>query len=221
MLTAGGVQRAQRVGSVAIAVLGGPQPPHGCALLVAGVLQQEPQGAGGPRLAVPGGGEVPARSLLQLAPALQDAAEVQRGPAVPAGGRLPVPLLRLVLALGRPGHRARGGAVGHHGHGRAGRLGGTAGDDLEVVQGLLRALDVLEGLDGQLAGPWPWNVLGWPGVNVPAGFTSDGLPVGAQLLGPEGTEELLISLAAQLEADRRWYEHRPDPLRTWSAPVEQ
>ena len=25
---------------------------------------------------------------------------------------------------------------------------------------------------------WPWNVLGWPGVNVPAGLTPDGLPVG-------------------------------------------
>lgn len=56
---------------------------------------------------------------------------------------------------------------------------------------------------------WPWNVLGWPGINVPAGFTSDGLPVGAQLLGPSRSEERLISLAAQLEADRRWYEHRP------------
>ena len=56
---------------------------------------------------------------------------------------------------------------------------------------------------------WPWNVLGWPGVNVPAGFTADGLPVGAQLLGPAGSEERLISLAAQLEADQRWYEKRP------------
>ncbi|HBF81660.1 MAG TPA: amidase, partial [Streptomyces sp.] len=56
---------------------------------------------------------------------------------------------------------------------------------------------------------WPWNVLGWPGVNVPAGFTHDGLPVGAQLLGPSRSEARLVSLAAQLEADRRWYEHRP------------
>lgn len=56
---------------------------------------------------------------------------------------------------------------------------------------------------------WPWNVLGWPGVNVPAGFTAHGLPVGAQLLGPAGSEERLISLAAQLEADQRWYEKRP------------
>ncbi|MGV9566367.1 amidase [Streptomyces sp. NPDC003480] len=56
---------------------------------------------------------------------------------------------------------------------------------------------------------WPWNVLGWPGVNVPAGFVGDGLPVGAQLLGPAHSEPLLVSLAAQLEADQRWYEQWP------------
>jgi amidase len=56
---------------------------------------------------------------------------------------------------------------------------------------------------------WPWNVVGWPGVGVPAGFTPAGLPVGAQLLGPECGEPLLVSLAAQLEADQRWYERRP------------
>ncbi|MGH3759165.1 amidase [Actinophytocola sp.] len=56
---------------------------------------------------------------------------------------------------------------------------------------------------------WPWNVLGWPGVNVPAGLTSAGLPVGAQLLGPAGDEELLISLAAQLESVLRWADRTP------------
>jgi amidase len=56
---------------------------------------------------------------------------------------------------------------------------------------------------------WPWNVLGWPAMNVPAGFTSAGAPVGAQLVGAEGNEALLISLAAQLEQGERWYEHRP------------
>ncbi|WP_370946221.1 amidase [Amycolatopsis sp. cg5] len=55
---------------------------------------------------------------------------------------------------------------------------------------------------------WPWNVLGWPGVNVPAGLT-DGLPLGAQLLGPSHSEERLISLAAQLESVERWQDHRP------------
>jgi amidase len=56
---------------------------------------------------------------------------------------------------------------------------------------------------------WPWNVLGWPGVNVPAGLTPEGLPIGAQLLGPEGTEARLIGLAAQLEGVERWFERRP------------
>lgn len=56
---------------------------------------------------------------------------------------------------------------------------------------------------------WPWNVLGWPAVNVPAGLTASGLPMGAQLMGPANSESLLISLAAQLERARRWYERRP------------
>ncbi|MGY5053422.1 amidase [Streptomyces sp. 900105755] len=56
---------------------------------------------------------------------------------------------------------------------------------------------------------WPWNVLGWPGVNVPAGFAGGGLPVGAQLLGPADSEPLLVSVAAQLEAELRWHELWP------------
>jgi amidase len=56
---------------------------------------------------------------------------------------------------------------------------------------------------------WPWNVLGWPGLNVPAGFTPEGLPLGAQLLGPANSEALLLSLGAQLEAAVRWHESRP------------
>ncbi|MGI5372689.1 amidase family protein [Streptomyces sp. CA-251387] len=58
---------------------------------------------------------------------------------------------------------------------------------------------------------WPWNVLGWPAISVPAGFTTTGLPLGAQLLGPAHSEPLLLSLAAQLEDDLRWHEHRPHP----------
>ena len=59
---------------------------------------------------------------------------------------------------------------------------------------------------------WPWNVLGWPGVNVPAGLIEGGLPVGAQLLGPANSEPLLISLAAALEQVERWHEEWP-PVR--------
>ncbi|TQF73474.1 amidase [Rhodococcus spelaei] len=57
---------------------------------------------------------------------------------------------------------------------------------------------------------WPWNVLGWPSVNVPAGFTSDGLPRGVQLMGHDNTEPMLVSLAAQLERELRWDRECPE-----------
>jgi amidase len=57
---------------------------------------------------------------------------------------------------------------------------------------------------------WPWNLLGWPAINIPAGFTSDGLPIGVQLMGPENSEPLLISLAAALEAIGGWSAKQPE-----------
>ncbi|WP_225727149.1 MULTISPECIES: amidase [unclassified Nocardia] len=57
---------------------------------------------------------------------------------------------------------------------------------------------------------WPWNVLGWPSINIPTGFTESGLPVGAQLMGTAATEPLLISVASQLESDLRWDRQRPE-----------
>jgi amidase len=57
---------------------------------------------------------------------------------------------------------------------------------------------------------WAWNVVGWPGISVPAGFTATGLPIGAQLLGRENDEATLLALAGQLEAeDGAWAERRP------------
>lgn len=56
---------------------------------------------------------------------------------------------------------------------------------------------------------WAWNVIGWPGVSVPAGHTEKGLPVGAQLLGPANSEPLLLALAGELEAAERWHQRRP------------
>ncbi|MGC4109467.1 MAG: amidase [Nocardioides sp.] len=49
-----------------------------------------------------------------------------------------------------------------------------------------------------------WNVAGNPACSVPAGRGTDGLPVGIQLVGPTDGEEVLFSLAAQLEAARPW-----------------
>ena len=56
---------------------------------------------------------------------------------------------------------------------------------------------------------WPWNVIGWPAISVPAGVIDGASPVGAQLLGPEGSEAMLISLAAQLQDRLRWHDRVP------------
>jgi amidase len=64
---------------------------------------------------------------------------------------------------------------------------------------------------------WPWNLLGWPSINIPAGFTSDGLPIGVQLMGPANSEPLLISLAAALEAVGAWVADQPEVW--WDVPV--
>ena len=58
---------------------------------------------------------------------------------------------------------------------------------------------------------WPWNLLGWPSVNVPAGFTADGLPIGVQLMGPAHSEGRLVSLAAELEGIGGWAAKQPTP----------
>lgn len=51
----------------------------------------------------------------------------------------------------------------------------------------------------------PWNVVGWPGVTVPAGIHPvAATPVGVQLVSPPGGEAVLLGLAAQLEDRRPW-----------------
>jgi len=55
----------------------------------------------------------------------------------------------------------------------------------------------------------PWNHLGNPAMAVPAGFADDGMPLSVQIIGRPGEEGTLLSLAAQIEAERPWKEKRP------------
>ncbi|MFD5876981.1 amidase [Streptomyces sp. NPDC060322] len=57
---------------------------------------------------------------------------------------------------------------------------------------------------------YPYNLTGQPALSLPAGFTSTGLPVGLQLVGPFGADELVLATARQIEAERG---PLPAPLR--------
>jgi amidase len=53
------------------------------------------------------------------------------------------------------------------------------------------------------------NVTGQPAISVPAGATSDGLPLAVQVVGRPGTEQLLLALAAQVQAVTAFPDRRP------------
>ena len=53
----------------------------------------------------------------------------------------------------------------------------------------------------------PFNTSGQPAISLPLG-SSDGLPVGVQLVASYGREDLLIAVGAQLAAEVRWSEQR-------------
>lgn len=56
----------------------------------------------------------------------------------------------------------------------------------------------------------PFNVTGQPAVSLPLGWPDDGLPRGAQLVAAPGRDELLVQVAAELEAASPWQQRRPN-----------
>jgi amidase len=57
-----------------------------------------------------------------------------------------------------------------------------------------------------------WNVTGMPAISLPLGWSHEGLPVGVMLAGRPAQEELLLSVAAQVERD-------VDPAAGWRRPA--
>jgi amidase len=66
------------------------------------------------------------------------------------------------------------------------------------------------GAAGVVAYTSVWNVTGQPAASVPAGFSPDGIPRAVQLVGRPHDEATLLSLSAQIEAERPWADRRPD-----------
>lgn len=55
----------------------------------------------------------------------------------------------------------------------------------------------------------PASLAGIPGISIPCGFTSEGLPIGLQILGPHFREELILRIAYQFEQATDFHRSRP------------
>jgi amidase len=63
----------------------------------------------------------------------------------------------------------------------------------------------------------PFNLTGQPAVSVPLFHGEDGLPTGAQIVGPPAGEALLLQVCSQLEQARPWADRVPaEPAATAS-----
>lgn len=55
----------------------------------------------------------------------------------------------------------------------------------------------------------PFDVYGLPAISVPCGFTSTGLPIGLQIIGPPGGEAVVLRLSHSYEQATDWHKRRP------------
>jgi aspartyl-tRNA(Asn)/glutamyl-tRNA(Gln) amidotransferase subunit A len=55
----------------------------------------------------------------------------------------------------------------------------------------------------------PFNVLGWPTVSVPCGISKDGLPIGLQIAGAIGRDDLVLRVAYVYEQFTDWHRCHP------------
>jgi amidase len=59
---------------------------------------------------------------------------------------------------------------------------------------------------------FPFNISGLPALSLPLHWSTDGLPMGVQLVGRMGDEATLLSVATVLEQEMAWSDRRP-PIR--------
>jgi aspartyl-tRNA(Asn)/glutamyl-tRNA(Gln) amidotransferase subunit A len=55
----------------------------------------------------------------------------------------------------------------------------------------------------------PVNVWGLPAISVPCGFTTAGLPIGLQIIGPQWREDTVLKLAYAYEQATDWHKRSP------------
>ena len=72
------------------------------------------------------------------------------------------------------------------------------------------ALRTINGMSNVYPFGAAWNYTGQPAAVIPAGFTDSGLPRSVMLVARPNDEATLVSLGAQLEAERPWADRTPE-----------
>ena len=62
---------------------------------------------------------------------------------------------------------------------------------------------------GYLPLTFPINMSRQTAASVPCGFSADGMPIGLHIVGPWGTEALVLRASAAFEEARPWAQQRP------------
>jgi aspartyl-tRNA(Asn)/glutamyl-tRNA(Gln) amidotransferase subunit A len=78
-------------------------------------------------------------------------------------------------------------------------MSGNPNDIAAIVAGVTRNTGAL-------------NYLGLPAISIHCGFSSDGLPIGVQVVGRPWTEPLLIKIADAFQSATHWHEAVPPHL---------
>ena len=86
-----------------------------------------------------------------------------------------------------------------------GGLYGDQGDDVDPANPMAPSIRA-----GRFVAFTPqFNASGQPAISLPLHWNDDGLPIGVQLVAAYGREDILIQVAAQLEAAAPWADRRP------------
>lgn len=56
----------------------------------------------------------------------------------------------------------------------------------------------------------PSSIAGISGINIPCGFSKEGLPVGLQLMGTQFAEAQILNFAHKFEQETEWFKHKPN-----------
>ena len=79
-----------------------------------------------------------------------------------------------------------------------------------AIRGIGSPFGISQNAGGDASVPLPWigwtpftypfNLSGQPAISIPCGFTAGGIPVGLQIVGPWGQDDLVLAVARSFEA---------------------